>query len=116
MLKATNGKWGKTLDRKIKNVPIASLNRWEIKLDKSFKWKREFDVKSTHNLPNYRQRNDFYAEGFPTFYVYTHAEISFKRKGENKPTVYIRTKYNGKKKVTEIFNGPIFGWESVTNA
>ncbi|AEZ50238.1 hypothetical protein BPS13_0059 [Bacillus phage BPS13] len=116
MLKATNGKWGALFNRKVKNVAIAELNKMEIHLDKSFKWKREFDVKSTNHLPNYRQRQDYFQDGFPTFYITTFAQISFKRKTKTAATVFITHKRNGKVRRTEIYNGPIFGWESVNNA
>ncbi|ADH03359.1 gp213 [Bacillus phage W.Ph.] len=110
MLKATKGRWGKTLDRKIKNVPITSLNRWEIKLDKSFKWENGFEVESVPNLGNYRQEKSFGLGRVKPFYIYTFAQVSFERKGKSSKTrVYISHQAEGKVKIEEVITE---GWWS----
>ncbi|OTZ47956.1 hypothetical protein [Bacillus thuringiensis] len=103
MLKATNGKWGALLNRKVKNVSIAELNKMEIHLDKSFRWESGFEVESVHHKGNYRQQNSFGLGKFNPFYIYTFAQVSFERKGTSEKTrVYVSHQANGRVKVEEV--------------
>ncbi|QDH49999.1 hypothetical protein ALPS_12 [Bacillus phage ALPS] len=103
MEKATNGRWGKYMDRKVKNIPIANLNKWEINLDKSFRWENGFEVESVHHKGNYRQQKSFGLGKFNPFYIYTFAQVSFERKGTSEKTrVYVSHQENGRVKVEEV--------------
>ncbi len=105
MLKATNGRWGKYMDRKVANVPITNLNKMEIQLDKSFKWASGFEVETVHHRGNYRQQKSFGLGKFNPFYIYTFAQVSFERKGKSEKTrVYISHQAEGKVKVEEVIS------------
>ncbi|AMW62903.1 hypothetical protein DIGNKC_11 [Bacillus phage DIGNKC] len=113
MEKATKGKFGRSIRTGEKlgicNVPIAKFNLIEMNLDKSFRWESGFEIESVHHKGNYRQQKSFGLGKFNPFYIYTFAQVSFRRRGEDTRT-YISHQADGKVKVEEVYTGPEIEW------
>ncbi|ASR79326.1 hypothetical protein ZAINNY_13 [Bacillus phage Zainny] len=116
MEKSTKGKFGRSFftgeKLGIRNIPIARFNLIELNLDKSFRWESGFEVESAPNHANYRQQKTFGLGRFgplKPFYIYTFAQVSFRRRGEDTRT-YISHQANGRVKVEEVYTGPEIEW------